>query len=576
MIMFFVLTLQNYILTILTHVPWTHWAMIGLLSLALMTLLLIRKRCTVYGAVALGITVFIGLFLLDAAVVIRYYGIMHHSTGYNLSLDYSRLLRKDDFGPAEIVSNIAVFVPFGFFLSEFLLVVKRYSASPRFVLVILIAFGLSFCIECLQLVLHVGFFEMTDLMMNMFGSVLGASLTQVVRPKYGLIKKSVVTNPKIYVIILFLLIGCTKTDVYYGDEANCLRDNLTALLKENITIDNYQQKGDIFYFSFSNGAEIGIKDTVAPVLTLGIQGYWRCNGLLTDVLLDSEDVHSLLSKEGVVLGVIEGFEDWAFYFSDEEVISFRKTLFMFNPDSRVRGVNHRGYSIDAPENTLPAFRLSKLCGFHYVEADIDFTMDDVPVLIHDATVDRTSNGSGLVSMLSFDELRDLDFGAWKSSDFTGTKIPSLKEFLILCRDIDLLPYLELKNGTRSQVESVIALVEEYGLQDKVTYISFSPTILRYIVDFEPKAAIGLLTSTISDIGIQTAIGLRTDLNYVFIDTSDYSDGSVAMCRNASLPMEVWTIDSRSVIKSLSPYISGVTSNRYHAGRVMEEQYQPVG
>lgn len=375
---------------------------------------------------------------------------------------------------------------------------------------------------------------------------------------------------KIYIILLFLLAGCTKTEFYSGDEAHCLQEALTTLRKENVTIDNYQQKSDIALFSFSNGVVIGIDVSNVPILSLGIQGYWQCNGVLTNVPLGSQNVDSLLKEKGASSGVVEGYEEWSFYLDNKEVITFGKSLFVSDPDVRIRGVNHRGYCVDAPENTLPAYRLSKLKGFHYVETDIRFTSDNVPVLIHDATIDRTCIGSGSVNQFRFDEIQSLDFGGWKSEDFIGTKIPSLAEFLALCRDIDLYPYLELKAGTKTQVESVVNLVEEYGLQDKVFYISFSLTLLEYVIELAPAATVGFLTGTVSERAVQTACRLRTGLNYVFIDSSDYSDSAVDMCKYASIPLEVWTIDSKSVIKGLSPYISGVTSNRYHAGRVQDE------
>lgn len=86
----------------------------GVLSLALTVILLILEKCSVYGAIALGLTVFMGLFVLDAAVVIRYLRVMPQTSGCNLKLDLSRILRKSGQGPAESISNIAFFVPFGF------------------------------------------------------------------------------------------------------------------------------------------------------------------------------------------------------------------------------------------------------------------------------------------------------------------------------------------------------------------------------------------------------------------------------------------------------------------------------
>lgn len=68
----------------------------------------------------------------------------------------------------------------------------------------------------------------------------------------------------------------------------------------------------------------------------------------------------------------------------------------------VLAVNHRGYSKDAPENTIPAYIMSKQKGFNYVECDVAFTKDGVAVLLHDSTIDRTSNGSGSISSMTYE------------------------------------------------------------------------------------------------------------------------------------------------------------------------------
>lgn len=85
------------------------------------------EEVSVYGAIALGVIVSMGLFLLDTAVVIRYLGITPHTSEYILMLEFSHLFRKSGQGPAEMVSNIAVFVPLGSFLAEYLAATKRFS-----------------------------------------------------------------------------------------------------------------------------------------------------------------------------------------------------------------------------------------------------------------------------------------------------------------------------------------------------------------------------------------------------------------------------------------------------------------
>lgn len=169
----FLSTLQTYIRGILAHVPGIHWAVIGVVSLALTVFIVGWKKFSVYGAIALGIAVFSGLFLLDTAVVIRYLGMMGHESGYNLAFDFERIFRSAS-GSAEMLSNLAAFIPFGFFLAEFLASLNRMGSWHRVGFVTLAAFCLSLCIETLQLLLHVGFFELTDLVMNTVGAFVGA------------------------------------------------------------------------------------------------------------------------------------------------------------------------------------------------------------------------------------------------------------------------------------------------------------------------------------------------------------------------------------------------------------------
>ena len=187
------LTVLSYARDILSHVPWTHWAVMGVISLALTVILLIRKKCSVYGAIALGLTFFMGVFLLDTAVGIRYWGILKHGAGHNLTLDFSRIFQESGHATVETLSNIAVFVPFGFFLAEFLAeasavsfagpksTTKRLGAWRRICRAALASFALSLSIECLQLFLHAGYFELTDLVMNTLGGFAGALISVGIR-----------------------------------------------------------------------------------------------------------------------------------------------------------------------------------------------------------------------------------------------------------------------------------------------------------------------------------------------------------------------------------------------------------
>jgi len=241
-------------------------------------------------------------------------------------------------------------------------------------------------------------------------------------------------------------------------------------------------------------------------------------------------------------------------------------------DKIVKGVAHRGFSSVAPENTIPAFKLAKQNGFNYVETDIRFTSDNIPVCIHDGSIDRTSNGTGNVGSMTLETIKTYDFGSWKSSDYAGVKIPTFEEFMTLCRAIELHPYIELKTGTQAQIENLVDIVKSYGMHNKVTWISFTDTYLTYVKNYDSKARIGYLVNSVGSTDITTAEGLKTEDNEVFIDSGTYSgsglSSQVQLCIDADMMLEVWTIDYSNTIRGLNPYITGVTSNSLIAGKVL--------
>jgi glycerophosphoryl diester phosphodiesterase len=242
-----------------------------------------------------------------------------------------------------------------------------------------------------------------------------------------------------------------------------------------------------------------------------------------------------------------------------------------NNEYIVEASAHRGLSAEAPENTLPAFVLAKKKGFNIVETDVAFTADGVAVLLHDSTVDRTSNGTGNINTLTFEQVRAMDFGSWKGSKYAGTQIPTFEEFIALCKKISLQPYIEIKdNGTytEAQVQSLVDVVRSYGMTDKVVWLSFYYTpYLQYVHAYEPNAKLLVNTTTITENVIQKAENLR-GTNEVYIGASSYTDGEIELCKAANIPLVVGVFDTEDEILNIPPYIMGVTSNKLHAGEVL--------
>jgi len=182
-------SIYHFAVETLALVPRTHWLVMGILSLAVAALSLIKKKTSVYGAIALGITAFISLLFLEMAVVVRYCGLVIYNLGVDFKLDLLRVLRCDKLG-YETLYNIFLFVPYGFFFSEYLTETGQLGAWRKVGYATLAALALSMFIECLQLVFRVGLFEMTDLVMNVLGGFAGAMLAFLMRKLLNLCRKN--------------------------------------------------------------------------------------------------------------------------------------------------------------------------------------------------------------------------------------------------------------------------------------------------------------------------------------------------------------------------------------------------
>jgi len=155
---------------------------------------------------------------------------------------------------------------------------------------------------------------------------------------------------------------------------------------------------------------------------------------------------------------------------------------------------HRGARAYAPMNTIPSFELALVMGAHGIEFDVRRTKDGVLVLLHNDTIDETSNGRGRVADLTFAELRELDFGGWLDPKYAGTPIPTLDE-LFEAVGSKLLMNVEIKcerlasEGIEQQVAEVIA---RHGLAERILISSFNPLVVWRSAKAMPHILRGLL------------------------------------------------------------------------------------
>jgi glycerophosphoryl diester phosphodiesterase len=123
-------------------------------------------------------------------------------------------------------------------------------------------------------------------------------------------------------------------------------------------------------------------------------------------------------------------------------------------------IAHRGANVDAPENTLIAIELAAQQGATWIEVDLHLTADHKIVVIHDETLHRTTDGKGRVLERTFAELQQLDAGGWFANEFTGVRLPSLEELIIVLDQYDLNINLEIKadSGMEGKTSEVTAQI----------------------------------------------------------------------------------------------------------------------
>ena len=167
-----------YVCNAFPILPWWHWMVMTVLALGGVLWSVWRKKVSIYGGVLVGLVAFYVLFLLEALVINRMGRPVSFDPALNLSDEYQRLVNGNQAFWIYLFFNVVAFIPFGFLLSE------AFSARGKkrnWSITVLVTLGLSLLVESLQWILQVGFFEVTDLLLNTLGGAIGAAVALGVR-----------------------------------------------------------------------------------------------------------------------------------------------------------------------------------------------------------------------------------------------------------------------------------------------------------------------------------------------------------------------------------------------------------
>ncbi|MCG6536743.1 MAG: glycerophosphodiester phosphodiesterase [Syntrophales bacterium LBB04] len=231
---------------------------------------------------------------------------------------------------------------------------------------------------------------------------------------------------------------------------------------------------------------------------------------------------------------------------------------------------HRGFSGQAPENTMAAFRRAIDVGCEMIELDVHLTRDGEVAVIHDDDLERTTNGRGAVAAKTLAELRELDAGSWFHPRFSGERIPLLAEVLAITRD-RISINIELKRGKHlpytmeELADRTLSVVETAGMADQVLFSSFDPAAVDRIRERNPILLVALIVET-SWTKPEEAGGGRI-YPVLSCRTTTLNEENIRRAHAEGIRVHVWTVNTRREMERfIALGVDGIITN--HPNRLI--------
>jgi glycerophosphoryl diester phosphodiesterase len=219
-----------------------------------------------------------------------------------------------------------------------------------------------------------------------------------------------------------------------------------------------------------------------------------------------------------------------------------------------RWVAHRGAGKLAPENTLAAFRLGARHGYRMFECDVKLSADGVPFLMHDATLERTTNGIGLGGDQPWDQLARLDAGSWHSRQYAGEPLPTFENIARYCLANGACLNIEIK-PTPGQEEKTGQVVADHaariwrGQPVPPLLTSFRPESLQSALRAQPQLPRGLLLDALRDDWFDMA--QRLQCVAIVCDHALWDAGTVARVQGAGMRCLSYTVNDEGAAQRLA-------------------------
>lgn len=211
-------------------------------------------------------------------------------------------------------------------------------------------------------------------------------------------------------------------------------------------------------------------------------------------------------------------------------------------------IAHRGTEVPMPENTLQSIQEMAKRGANWIEIDCQFTHDGKLVVIHDKSLERTTNGFGKLADIAYADLTKIDAGIKQGESFAGQRVPLLSEVLVLCRQLNLAVCIDLKEqGPRIVDEVARAIAAENPAEQSALYIYDEPTLEYAIKSDLPfaifwgmgKKTVGKIEKRHLEIAKKREVGLTVE--YTLLNKELIFD-----IKKQNIPLHIWTVNDKKV------------------------------
>ncbi|MFA7130787.1 MAG: glycerophosphodiester phosphodiesterase family protein [Bacilli bacterium] len=337
-------------------------------------------------------------------------------------------------------------------------------------------------------------------------------------------------------LLSFVLMGCEPNDGLTPEERKALKEDKispTIIIEEGYEV-----------LTFDVGAQID--------LLLGIKGEDNLQGDITNKITIDKSGYDETKK---------GYYELYYFLADyagNNATPVKRVIRLFDRQN-VKLIAHRGFSAQEFDNTMEAFQAGVEANFWGLECDVRVTKDNKLVINHDDTL---PGGNGLITQKTFDEIMEIEF---TNSKFPGRvyKIASFYDYLLLCKENNVTPIIELKAPfTNQQIQLVIDMVETEGMMEKSVFISFQASYLQYIRNRYSDVRLQLLLGNEDPTGpIKNCLANNYAISVAYSNPTFWTQANIDKFHKAALEVAAWTVDNVNTMKELiNMGVDCITSN----------------